>query len=45
MPFIATFTALFQAPSTYVVCDEEADASTVAKRIHEGLSKGDFVAA
>lgn len=39
------FYALFETPSTHAVCDDEADAGTVAKRIYEGLSAGKFVVA
>jgi len=39
------FYALFEAPSNHLVCDDEADAGTVARRIHEGLGKGEFAVA
>jgi adenylylsulfate kinase-like enzyme len=37
------FYALFEDPSIDAICDDEADARTVAKRIYEGLSTGKFV--
>ncbi len=39
------FYALFQDALPYLVCDDEADACSVAKRIRQGLSKGTFVVA
>jgi adenylylsulfate kinase-like enzyme len=37
------FYALFEDPSIHALCDDEADAGTVNKRIYEGLSAGKFV--
>jgi len=37
------FYTLFEDPSIQALCDDEADAGTVAKRICEGLSTGEFV--
>ena len=39
------FYALFDGPSSSIVCDDEADASTLARRIWEGLREGKFVVA
>jgi adenylylsulfate kinase-like enzyme len=39
------FYALFEAPSIHAVCDNEADARTIAKRIYEDLNAGKFVVA
>lgn len=36
------FYALFEDASPYVVSDDEADARSVAKRIHQGLGEGRF---
>lgn len=36
------FYALFEEPARYVVCDDHADAASLAKLIHQGLSAGIF---
>jgi hypothetical protein len=36
------FYALFEDPSIHAICDDEADAGTLARRIYEGLSAGQF---
>lgn len=36
------FYALFEEPARYSVCDDHADAASLAKRIHEGLTAGVF---
>jgi adenylylsulfate kinase-like enzyme len=37
------FFGLFDQASKFVISDDEADAFTLAKRIFEGLSRGDFI--
>jgi hypothetical protein len=37
------FYALFEDVSPYLICDDEANACTVAKCICEGLRKGRFI--
>ncbi len=39
------FYALFEDASRYVVCDDEADACSLAQRIRQGLSEGSFAVA
>jgi chloramphenicol 3-O-phosphotransferase len=39
------FYAMFEDPSIQAVCDDESDASTVAKCLYEGLGKGEFIVA
>jgi adenylylsulfate kinase-like enzyme len=39
------FYTLFEDCQSCTVCDDEADASVVAKRIHEGLTSGKFAVA
>jgi hypothetical protein len=39
------FYALFEDSQSYAICDDEADACTVAKRIYEGLKTGKFAVA
>jgi adenylate kinase family enzyme len=36
------FYALFAQASPYLVCDDEADACSIAKRIHQALREGSF---
>lgn len=36
------FYALFEKPGCHAICDDEADASAVARRISEGLAAGMF---
>jgi adenylylsulfate kinase-like enzyme len=36
------FYALFEEPARYAVCDDHADAASMARRIHEGLTAGVF---
>lgn len=37
------FYALFEGASPYLVCDDEADAASVAARIGRGLAEGSFI--
>ncbi len=37
-----SFYALFEIPSAHIICDDDADACTVAKRIWKGLAAGEF---
>lgn len=39
------FYALFEAASSSIICDDDADACSLASRIYEGLGKGEYVVA